>query len=256
MAVLDAAARLGDSGHGLGAQVLPLGERVGFVVALLRPRGIQRVPGRYHVVFKLAHRVEVVAGDLFELGLGAAQHFGGGAGERLPVGGVKRAEDVHGGHLREGVHEGGAVARHHVKVAGAGVYAFKEAGAVHPLPGRKDAVEVFLVIDHEIQGFKAAVPRGVPEVDHLDAVGLDVFHQVGAGKIAGLFPEESGYLVGVDACGFHVRSLHAGLPVSKIITNLSRPLAFCRARRQPGPRPDSPKSPGSGRKRLTSHKGY
>ena len=198
VAVLDAAARLGDELHALGAESVEFGEGLGFVIAVLvfcRESGIEVGD---HVVFQLAHGLEIDS-ELVVQGLaGLVEREVRGGFEALAVTVEIGAEHGERGYFRERIHECGAEAGNHVKVGTAGLYEREKAGTVDTLAVGEDGVEVALVVDYEIEGLDAPVTCRIHEVHHLDAVFLDETDDVGFGEGVGRLLEIGNYFVGVQ----------------------------------------------------------
>ena len=198
VAVLDAAAGLGDELHALGAESVELGERLGFVIAVLVFRRERGIEAGNDVVFQFAHGLEIDAEFIVQGLAGLVKREVRGGFEAFAVTVEIGAEHGERGYLGERIHKCGTEAGHHVKVGAAGLYEREKAGTVDTLAVGEDGVEVVLVVDYEIEGLDAAVTCGIHEIHHLDAVFLDETDDVGLGEGVGRLLEEGYYFVGVQ----------------------------------------------------------
>ena len=174
VAVLDLTARLGNVLHGAHTELGRLVEGRGLVVAPLVGRKKEILLRADDIELQFAHDVEIETRHTAQLFVRTAQRLLGSHVEGLAVLGVVAAQDVERGDFAEGVAEGRAVARHNVEVARTRLDIGEEARTVHPLAAGEDALQVGLVVDDEIQGLQTPVRPRVTEIDHLDAVLLDI----------------------------------------------------------------------------------
>ena len=199
VSVFDLAAGLGDPDHAGAAEIVQLGEGLGFVVTLLVGGGEQGIGVGDDVILQLAHRLERHSGGLVESVLGPHQGLVGGAVEGLSVLVEETAQEAEGWNFVERIHESGPVPRKDVQVAVAGFdEGRKEAGTVYAFPFGQDGLGVGEIVDGEIQRLDAAVFGGVHEIDHPDSFFPDESEQIGTGELSGKLAQESHYLVRVE----------------------------------------------------------
>ena len=179
VSVLDHAAGERDVVHALLAELVELRERSGLVVAALIDRRERGALGGDHVVFELAHRLELEPSRLLERGARLAERVLGRRLERLAVLVEERAEKAERRKLRERIDECGREARYDVKVGAGGLDVAEERGAVYALAAGKDLIEIGLVVQNEVEGFQTAIAARVHEVDVADALRLDELLDVG-----------------------------------------------------------------------------
>ena len=142
------------------------------------------------VVFKLAHGLEVVAGDFGERLGSLAQDVLRGVLQRLAFVVIVGAEERQGGDFRERVQESGGETRDDVEVAGTGVDESREdVGTVDALAVGEDLLEILAAVQHETEGLDAPVTGHIMEVDHRDVVLLDVLDHVRLGELLRTFLE-------------------------------------------------------------------
>ncbi|OQA30274.1 MAG: hypothetical protein BWY56_02538 [Acidobacteria bacterium ADurb.Bin340] len=199
VAVLDHPAHLADDLHGLAAHQAPLREGMAFVVALLLGDGVDLVELGEEVVLQLPESLQRAAGACLQLLLGLAEDVLRGTLQRIAFVVVEGADQVEGRHFREGVHEGRAVAGHHVEIAGVRIHEGEQARTVHPLAHGKDLVQMSAAVDDEIELLQAAIPGHIAEVQHPDVVGFDEPDDVLLGEVLGGLPEGADQLVGIQA---------------------------------------------------------
>ena len=203
VAVLDLAARLGDVLHGAHAELGRLVEGRGLMVAPLVGRKEEILLRADDIELQFAHNVEIKTRHAAQLFVCTAQRLLGSHVEGLAVLGVVAAQDVERGDFAEGVAEGRAVARHNVEVARTRLDIGEEARTVHPLAAGEDALQVGLVVDDEIQGLQTPVRPRVTEIDHLDAVLLDITDQIGTREVAARLSEKAYERIGIQI-GIHI----------------------------------------------------
>ena len=205
MAVFDEAARLGDVEHAPLAEFVEFRVGGGFVVAALVGGGEERRFRGDDVVFKFAHGLEFHAGLFLELLAGLVEREFGGAGQRFAVFVVERAKHAERGQFREGIDESRAEFRHDIEVAAAGLDEGEEAGAVDAFAAGEDFIQIFGVVDDEIQCLQTSVSGGIHEIDMLDLVVADESDDVVLGELGTGLLElfDQGVAVHVDVVAGH-----------------------------------------------------
>ena len=183
MGVLHRATDGNEVREGLRAHFLPLGEGPGFVVAALRLDGEQLFFLREEVVLEFTEGLQLAARLLLECSLSLPQDFLGRRGQGATVNIVEAAQDIEGRDVREGVEERGSHARHDIQVRGGRLDECEQGGTVDALSESQHPIEVSLGLDREVQGLQASVPSDVAEVEHLDAIVLDIADDVGFRKL-------------------------------------------------------------------------
>ena len=190
VAVLDLSAGLGDVAHALGPEFVELGEGGGLVIALLVGCREAEVVVSDDVILQLAHRLKGHAGRLMEGGAGLAQGLLGRRLERLALLVEEGAEHRECRERGERIDEGGTEPGEDVKVAIARLDEREEARPVDPLAVAEDGLEIFLVVDDEVERLQAPVAGGIHEVDHLDLLLAYEPDDVRLRELGGGFPEE------------------------------------------------------------------
>ena len=185
MGVLHRAADGNEVRESLRAHFLPLGEGPRFVVAALRLDGEQLLFLREEVVLEFTEGLQLAARLLLERSLSLPQDFLGRRGQGAAVNIVEATQDIEGWDMREGVEERGSHARHDIQVRGGRLDECEQGGTVDALSESQHPIEVGLGLDREVQGLQASVPSDVAEVEHLDAVVLDIADDVGFREFLG-----------------------------------------------------------------------
>ena len=84
--------------------------------------------------------------------------------------------------MREGVEEGRGQAGHDVQIRGGCLDEGEERRAVDAFPQRQHTIQVRLGLDREVECLQATIPSDVAQVEHPDAVVLDIADDVGFRK--------------------------------------------------------------------------
>ena len=84
--------------------------------------------------------------------------------------------------MREGVKEGRGQAGHDVQVGGGRLDESKERRAIDALTQRQHTIQVRLGLDRKVERLQATVPSDIAQVEHPDAVVLDIADDVGFRK--------------------------------------------------------------------------
>ena len=197
--VLDLAAGLGDMDHAGAAEIVHLGEGLGFVIAFLVRGGEEGIGLGDDVVFEFSHRLEGHARGLVEGVRRPQKRLVGGAVEGLAVLVEEAAQEAQRRDLVEGIHERGLVPRDDVQVAVPGLDEGREqAGAVHALAHGEERLGIVEVVYGKVQGFHASVLGGIHEIDHPDPFLPDEGEHIGTGEILRQLAQEGNHLVGVQ----------------------------------------------------------
>ena len=179
VAVLDHAAGERDVVHALLAELVELGERSGLVVTTLVDGREGGALGGDHIVFELAHCLELKTRRLLERGARLAERVLRRRFKRLAVLVEERAEKAERRELRERIDERGREARHDVQVGAGGLDVAEERGAVNAFAAGENLVEIGLIVQNEVEGFQTAIAARVHEIDVADALRLDELLDVG-----------------------------------------------------------------------------
>ena len=103
--------------------------------------------------------------------------------------------------MAEGIEEGRGQSGHDVQVRGGRLHEGEERGTIDALPQRQYAVQVRLGLDREVQRFQTTVPTDIAQVEHPNAVVLDVADDVGFRKLLCGLPKRSNEGVWVEGNG-------------------------------------------------------
>ena len=195
VAVLDAAATLGDELHAARTEVVGLGEGSRLVVALLVRGGEGGIVGFDDVVLQLAHGLEFHARDFVEGLHGLSERMLRCGGQRLAVAVEVVAEQAECRDLLERVDEGRAEDRHHVEVAAGCLDGGEERAAVHALTTGEDGVEIIGGVEHEVERLQSSVAAGVHQIDHADVEILHDANDIFLGEVLRGLAQMSGHAV-------------------------------------------------------------
>ena len=204
MTVLDGSAGLGDIVHGAGAELTELAVRARLVVTLLVCGEEQILLVTDHIIFELAHSLELHSGHLLEGFLGLFQDIFGRGLQRLAVLCVIGAHQAQCGDFRKRIHKGGAETGNHIEVAGSGLHKGEEARTIDTLAIGKNLVQVITVCQDKIQGFQPPVARHITEVEHTDFVLLNVTDNVRFCEILRILVQELNQGVHTDFLFFEL----------------------------------------------------
>ena len=171
------------------------------MVAALRFDGEQVLLVGEEVVLELAEGLQLAARLLLQGALGLAQNLLRCRGQGLAVDVVEAAQDIQGRNVRERVEEGCGQAGHDVQVRGGRLDEGEERRAVDALPQRQHTIQVCLGLDREVQCLQATVASDVAQVEHPDAVVLDIADDVGFRKFLRRLSEGSNEGVGTEGNG-------------------------------------------------------
>ena len=199
--VLDRASHGHQVQQGFRAHALPLREGARFVVPALRFDGEQVLLLGEEVVLEFAEGLQLAARLFLQGALSLAQNLLRRRGQGLTVDVVEAAQDIQGRNMREGVEEGRGQAGHDVQVRGGRLDEGEERRAVDALPQRQHTVQVSLGLDREVQRLQATISSDIAQVEHPDAVVLDIADDVGFRKFLRRLSEGSHEGVGTEGNG-------------------------------------------------------
>ena len=199
--VLQRTAHLGQVVQRLLPDVAPLRERRRLVVTALLHHRVQRLCRAEQVVLELTESLHGRPGVAGQRLLGLLQDVLRGAGQRVAVHVVERAQQVERGGVAERVDERRPEPWHHVQVGRGGLDEAEQAGSVDPLPHREHPIQLRPGLDDEVQHLQPTVTAQVAKVQHPDVVGLDVGHDVGLGELLRRLVERADELVRVQGYG-------------------------------------------------------
>ena len=103
--------------------------------------------------------------------------------------------------MREGVEEGRGQAGHDVQVGGGRLDKSEERRAINAFPQRQHTIQMRLGLDREVQRLQATVASDVAQVEHPDAVVLDIADYVSFRKILRRLSEVSNERIWTEGNG-------------------------------------------------------
>ena len=177
--VFNLATHLGNIQHAFFAEFLEFGERCGFMVTTLVGSLVQVILVTNHIIFQLAHSLEFHTRYLGKCLGSLTQHVFRRIFHGLAVLVEIGAQHGDGRNLGKRIQKSSAETRNHIQVAGTGMdEGGEDVGAVNTLTGGQNLLQIFAVVQHEIQGFQTAVTCHIMEVHHRDFLLLDVLNNV------------------------------------------------------------------------------